>query len=585
MANSQAVPVQKLSKMKELHSLKCTVRDGTVISTDVYMPTEGGPFPALLIRTPYDNHSDILVLHEAMYLVRAGYAVVAQDVRGRFDSGGEWYPFVNEASDGHDAVEWVAAQPWCNGKVGTVGPSYLGLTQWQAAQGGSPHLLASVPRVAYSNAYHNWVYTGGAFQLAFNLNWAISNSTRTTSNQYRFLPEGNHIGTLYRHLPLITADEAAGRSIPHWKGWVGHPTYNDYWRGMSPAEDHYSEMEVAAYSMAGWYDVFLQGGLNSFMGMTAGARTEKARRSQKIIVGPWIHSLGGHYQKVIPRGSLTVTGDVDFGPNVLVDLHAEEVRWMDYWLKGIDNGIVDEPRVKVFVMGANRWREADEWPLPETQYTPYYLHSGGGANSLFGDGGLGATTPESEPPDRYVYDPEHPVMTIGGSTCCAEEAIPVSMGPRDQRPNEYRPDVLVYSTGELERDVEVTGPVKMVLYASSGARDTDFTAKLVDVHPDGYAMNVAQGIIRARYRDSWEEPSLLEPGQVYEYTIDLWSTSNCFLKGHQIRVEVSSSNFPQFDRNPNTGHAFGQDAEMQKADQVVYHDAEHPSHILLPVIP
>ncbi len=387
-----------------------------------------------------------------------------------------------------------------------------------------------------------------------------------------------HLSTLFQHLPLITSDEAAGRRIQFWKDWVGHPTYDDYWRNMRPVEEHRPEIQVASYSMAGWFDVFLQGSLNNFMGATKNGKTPKARRSQKIIVGPWIHVLG-------MLGTESTTGDIDFGPNSLIDLRAEEARWFDYWLRGIDNGIASEPRVKVFIMGANRWREADEWPIPGTRYTPYYLHSGGNANSLLGDGVVDTSRPGQETPDRYDYDPAHPVMTIGGSTCCIEETVPVSMGPRDQRPNEYRPDVLVYTGPVLDEDVEVTGPVKAVLYASSSAPDTDFTAKLVDVFPTGYAMNVAQGIIRARYRDSWEEPSPLEQGKTYKYEIDLWSTSNCFLKEHRIRVEVSSSNFPQFDRNPNTGNAFGQDAEMQIAQQTIYHDAGRPSHVLLPLIP
>lgn len=349
-------------------------------------------------------------------------------------------------------------------------------------------------------------------------------------------------------------------------------------------EEHYSEMEVASYSMAGWFDVFLQGSLNNFMGMSKNSRTEKARRSQKLIVGPWIHGLGGNFLIGAPRGALSKTGDIDFGPTALIDLRVEELRWFDYWLKSTANGILNEPRVKVFVMGENRWREADEWPIPGTSYVPYYLHSGGQANSILGNGILNAAQPGREAPDQYTYDPRHPVMTIGGSTCCSEETLPVSMGPRDQRPNEYRPDVLVYTTPPLDQDIEVTGPVKLALHASSSARDTDFAAKLVDVFPDGYAMNVAQGIIRARYRDSWESPALMEPGAIYKFEIDLWSTSNCFLKGHRIRVELTSSNFPQFDRNPNTGNPFGLDAALQSARQTVYHDREHPSHILLPVV-
>jgi putative CocE/NonD family hydrolase len=393
-----------------------------------------------------------------------------------------------------------------------------------------------------------------------------------------WLPDELHLSTLMWHLPLNTSDEAAGRNIRHWKDWVGHPAYDDYWRSMRPVEEHYPECQVASYGMAGWFDVFLQGSLNNFMGMTRSAKTPEARRHQKIIVGPWIHRLG-------QLGTESKTGDIDFGPNALIDLQAEMVCWYDYWLKGIDNGITKEPRVKVFVMGANRWRESDDWPIPGTQYTPYYFHSEGGASSLLGDGLLNTTPPEQEPPDKYVYDPAHPVITAGGSTCCGEDSLPVTMGPRDQRPNEYRHDVLVYTTPPLERDVEVTGPVKVVLYASSSAKDTDFCAKLVDVFPNGYAMNAAQGIIRARSRDSWERQTPLQPGTTYKFEIDLWSTSNCFLKGHSIRVEITSSNFPQFDRNPNTGHPFGEDTEMVKADQTVFHDAERPSHVLLPVIP
>jgi putative CocE/NonD family hydrolase len=306
--------------------------------------------------------------------------------------------------------------------------------------------------------------------------------------------------------------------------------------------------------------------------------SEKARRGQKILIGPWIHCLGD-------RGTCSKTGDIDFGPVSLVDLRGEELRWFDYRLKGMENGILDEPRVKVFVMGRNRWREADTWPIPGTRYTRYYFHSRGKANSLDGDGGLGTAAPGDQPPDSYIYDPGNPVPTLGGSTCCGEDITPIPMGPRDQRPAEERADVLVYTTPPLEEDVEVTGPVSVMLYAASDARDTDFTAKLVDVFPDGYAMNVAQGIIRARYRDSWERPTLLEPGRAYQYTIDLWSTSNCFLRGHRIRVEISSSNFPQFDRNPNTGNPFGLDAELRPARQTVFHDADRPSHILLPLVP
>jgi putative CocE/NonD family hydrolase len=402
--------------------------------------------------------------------------------------------------------------------------------------------------------------------------------TRTNQVQYLWFPEENHLANLHWHLPLIDMDEAAGRNNRFWKEWIQHPSYDDYWqKAMRPVEEHYADVQVPVYGMGGWFDVFLQGTLNNFMGVRKHGR-EPGKSSQKVVIGPWIHSLGS-------AGRDTVTGDVDFGPAVRIDLMNEHVRWFDYWLKGVDNGIADEPPVNVFVMGANRWRRASDWPIPGTRFTQYYLHSGGSANSSFGDGVLDIKAPGSEDADHFVYDPRNPVLTVGGSTCCSEDITPVSMGPRNQQYLEWRPDVLVYSTPALEDDVEVMGPVSMVLYASSDARDTDFTAKLVDVYPDGRAYNVAQGIIRARYRDSWEEPTLLEPGRIYKYTIDLWSTSNRFLKGHRIRVEVSSSNFPQFDRNPNTGNPFGMDAEMKTASQTVYHDAGHPSHIVLPVVP
>ena len=361
MVDTKVSPSPEVHKVKALYDLKCPTRDGTELSTDVFMPAEGGPFPTILLRSPYDNHLE-QDMPNLISLAKRGYAVATQDVRGRYDSPGEWYPFLHEASDGHDAVEWCASQPWSTGKVGTVGDSYRGLTQWQEAQGASPHLVASVPRVAYSNVFHNWVYTGGAFQLAFNLTWCISMSTNTSQASYLWFPPEMHLSTLYRHLPLVTSDEASGRTIRHWKDWVNHPTYGDYWSKFKPVDEHYEDIEVASYSQAGWFDVFLQGSLNNFIGMTTKARSEKARRNQKLIVGPWVHQLG-------TRGTDRTTGDVDFGPEVLFDLE-EEVRWMDYWLKGTENGIVDEPRVKLFVMGATSGATPTSGPCPRPSTPP-----------------------------------------------------------------------------------------------------------------------------------------------------------------------------------------------------------------------
>ncbi len=568
---------QPVHEVRMMYALDVPMRDGVRLSTDVYLPDAEGPFPAILIRTPYNNNAEGVV-EDCLYYASRGYAVVSQDVRGRWDSEGEWYPFVHEAQDGHDTQEWIGAQPWCDGNVGTAGGSYVAMVQWQAAPLRSQYLKAMVPQVGYSNFYHNWVYTGGAFQLAFNLRWgAIQMHTRTNQVQYLWMPESNHLTTLHWHLPLIDMDEAAGRHSELWKDWVQNPSYGDYWRDLRPVEEHYADVSVPAYGIGGWFDVFLQSTLNNFMGVNEHGRAP-GKGNQRITIGPWVHNCGN-------KGANRVTGEVDFGEEVKVDLRREHVRWFDYWLKGIRNGITDEPPVNVFVMGRNQWRRAADWPIPGTQYMPYYLRGDGNANSSFGDGGLSTDAPQDEPTDSFQYDPQHPVMTIGGSTCCSEDVTPVSMGPRDQQQAEWRPDVLVYTTDVLEEDVEVTGPVSVVLYASSSAPDTDFTAKLVDVHPGGKAINVAQGIIRARYRDSWEKPELMTPGEVYKFTIDLWSTSNCFLAGHRIGVEISSSNFPQFDRNPNTGHEFGKDDETRIAAQTIYHDGERPSHVLLPVIP
>jgi hypothetical protein len=553
------------------------MRDGVRLSTDVYLPEDPGPFPVILIRTPYNNNLEAQV-QDAVYFAQRGYAVAIQDVRGRFDSEGEWSPFVHEAQDGYDTQEWCGTQPWSTGKVGTSGASYVALTQWLPAPLRNPHLAAMAPRVGFSNLYHNWVYTGGAFQLGFNLRWgAIQMHTRTNQVQYLWMPPEQHLSTLFWHLPLITSDENAGRRCEFYREWMRHPAYDSYWEKLGNIERDYDQIDVPAYGVGGWYDVFLQSTLNNFMGVRARGYSDRARRGQKVLVGPWIHDLGA-------RGTCSRTGDVDFGPAALVNLREEELRWFDYWLRGIDTGITREPAVRVFVMGANRWRTADEWPIPGTRYVEHYFHSGGRANSLFGDGRLDRRRPEAEPPDRFGYDPRDPVPTLGGSTCCGEDITPVPMGPRDQRPAEWRPDVLCYTTPPLPADVEVTGPIKVVLWAASTASDTDFTAKVVDVSPTGFAMNVAQGIIRARFRESWEAPTLLEPGRIYRYEIDCWSSSNCFLPGHRIRVEIASSNFPQFDRNPNTGHAFALDAELSPATQTVYHDAAHPSHIVLPVI-
>jgi hypothetical protein len=369
-----------------------------------------------------------------------------------------------------------------------------------------------------------------------------------------------------------------GRHEGTWKEWLRHPAYDDYWKAVS-IEDKYANIAAPAYLADGWFDLYNAGATTNFNGIRKYGKSQAARAGTKLLMGPWQHNLSN-------LGTTPVTGDLDFGPGSLFPLQQTELRWFDYWLKGIHNGMDQEAPVKIFVMGDNVWRDEKEWPLARTKYTKYYLHSGGKANSLFGDGALSTDPPGSEPPDTYTYDPHYPVPTLGGHTCCGN-TTPVPMGPRENRVAEVRPDVLVYTTPPLIEDVEVTGPVVAKLIASTSARDTDWTVKLVDVYPgpNEPAYNVADGILRARYHLSLEKPELLQPGQQYEFMVDLLNTSNVFKKGHKILIEVSSSNFPQYDRNQNTGHTLYIDDEIAVAHQTIYHDSAHASYILLPIIP
>ncbi len=547
-----------------LVDMKVPMRDGVKLSADVYLPDAPGPFPTVLIRTPYQNNTDPLI-QKGRRLANHGYASVIQDCRGRFDSEGEFYPFVNEAADGFDTQEWIGRQDWCNGKIGMAGASYLGLVQWTSAPLRSRYLTCLAPRVMAADLFRGLTYPGGAFQLNVLMTWGMRTSGRTAQSI-----DYDNWREAFRLLPLYAADRAAGRDLPFWRDWLDHPTDDAYW-APGNTEALWGEIAAPALNMGGWYDLYSSYTFDAFNGLREHGRPE-ARRS-KLIVGPWPHALS----------TSTKTGDVDFGAQSMVDLEALELRWFDYWLKGIDNGIAAEPPIRLFVMGANVWRDEHEWPLARTDWQRWYFHSGGRANTLLGDGTLSPTEPSDEPADTFTYHPEHPVPTVGGNNCCSPHIVP--WGPYDQRDVEMRGDVLCYTSEPLERDLEVTGPIRVVLHAETDGPDTDWTAKLVDVRPNGYAMNLCDGIVRARYRDSLTAPTLLEPGRLYRYEIDLMATANLLRAGHRIRVEISSSNFPRFDRNLNTGHPTGKDAELRAAHQTVRHSRAHPSHIVLPVIP
>ncbi|MDP6064480.1 MAG: CocE/NonD family hydrolase, partial [SAR202 cluster bacterium] len=495
-----------------------------------------------------------------------GYACVVQDIRGRWDSDGDYYPFHPDVDDGFDTQEWVGQQEWSNGKIGMAGSSYLGLVQWLSAPLRSQYLTCLAPRVICGDFYNGLVYPGGALQLNVVMTWGMRTNGRTGQSI-----DYHDWTNAFRALPVGDADLSAGRALGFFKDWIEHPAYDDYWNAID-VEDKWNEIEVPAFSMGGWFDLYSADAFTNFNGIRENGRTPEARQS-RLIVGPWPHALS----------TSSKTGDVDFGAGSLADLDGEETRWFDYWLKGIDNGIGDEPPLRLFIMGINEWRDEHEWPLARTDWQRWHLHSDGDANSVRGGGCLSIDTPSDEPEDRFIYDPEFPVQTVGGNNCCSPDIVP--WGPYDQRAVEMRSDVLVYTSDPFEEDMEVTGPIKVVLYAATDGPDTDWTAKLVDVFPTGYAMNLCDGIFRARYRESRSESRLLEPNRVYEYEIDVAVTGNVFQKGHSVRIEISSSNFPRFDRNLNTGKDYGKDGEMRVANQAVYHSREYPSHVLLPVIP
>ncbi len=565
------------------------MRDGVVLHADVYRPESDAKLPVLLQRTPYNKNMPPArtAALDALRAASHGYAVVVQDTRGRYSSGGEFYPFRHEIEDGYDTVEWCASQPWSTGKVGMFGRSYVGATQWLAALSGHPALAAIAPGLTASDYHEGWTYQGGAMAWGFAVSWTLSaltmanlgnisrNNDVPAGTRERLLEAIDNMEESFKFLPLKDFPHLQGGLADYFYDWIAHNRPDDYW-GHWRIEDHHRRLNVAVFNIAGWHDIFLKGSLRNFRGMREEGATEDVRSKQRLIVGPWHHSTPG------PE----VSGEVYFGlmaSDVAVDMNAQHLRFFDRWLKGTENNLESEPPVRIFVMGENRWRDENEWPLERTQHIPYFLHSEGRANEASGDGSLSTTACGSEPPDVYVYDPRCPVPTRGGGLCCSNGFLPG--GAFDQGEIESRPDVLVFTSSPMTSSMEVTGPVSLVLYASSSAVDTDFTAKLVDVAPCGCARNLTDGIIRARYRDSLSEPSFIEPGKVYKYEVDLVATSNVFLPGHSIRLEVSSSNFPRFDRNPNTGGEPSEEAELKPALQTIVHDAQRPSHLVMPVIP
>jgi uncharacterized protein len=533
------------------------MRDGVRLAANVFLPTEHehARLPVILERTPYGKATELTPNYQAF--VDHGYAVVLQDVRGRSESGGYFDPLRQEPADGDDTISWIARQPWSDGKVGMIGGSYRGIVQWKAALLNNPHLKAIFPIVSGYDDYRDRYYsTGGALKLGHRLEWMAENQRAP----------GYHpdFSKFILHLPLRTADIAAtGWVLSMFRDVLAHPTFDSFWRGLS-VKEQIQKIHVPVFAVGGWYDNYGQSDLEAY------ALLHKTSGLNRVLIGPWPHSMSYRFD------------NVDFGPESGVPLRSIQLEWFDQWLMGKDTPLLSRPPVKVFVMGGNYWREDQEWPPADARSRKFFLESDGHANTMDGDGSLDEK-PARGAEDRFVFDPHDPVPTRGGAVCCNPKVF--AWGPMDQRAVEQRRDVLVYTTKPLKQDVEVVGPVQAMLYVATSAKDTDFTAKLVDVAPDGTARNLTDGILRLRYRNSLEKAELAKPGEIYRITVDAGVTANVFLKGHRIRLEISSSNFPRFDRNPNTGGTIADAVQLQRATQTIYHDREHPSYLSLMVTP
>ncbi len=585
------------------------MRDGVKLATDVYMPAHGGQlapgrFPVLVSRTPYGKVGVTAPAGSneiARYFAQRGYVVVVQDCRGRYNSEGTFYIDVNEGRDGYDTVEWAARQAWSNGKVGTYGASYLAQAQNALAVLRPPHLAAMFVEVGTSNYYQEGAYRGGAFCLLHNLVYPmILTSTSPEAQKDTVLKDAmlemlhEQIGNWLRAYPF-RPNASPLLLDPIYQRWfqdfVDHSFFDDYWKqnGFNFEFDYDKYPDIPIYFISGWYDLFERGTLHNYMGLAT-----RHKSPTKLLMGPWVHGIG-------PR----VAGGVDFGADAEVNLTAEQLRWFDQVLKDQNTGIVQEPRVRYFTMGGGdgfrdakghmqnggEWTAASAWPPPGASTHAFFLHA---------DGSLSEQPPGDEPPSIYVFDPRHPVPTIGGQIDSGKDLSPD--GPRDQRcdlkifgcednlPLFARRDVLVFQTPPLASDLTIAGPVTVDLWISSSAPETDFTAKLVDVappnrdYPEGFAMNLEDRIIRVRSWNDTSPPRVLMPLSARKVTIDLVGVANRFRTGHRVRVDISSSNFPFFDVNPNTGERSGYSTHETTADQVVYHDREHPSHINLPVM-
>ena len=598
-----------------------TMRDGVKLACDIYRPAKDGKavdgkFPVILERTPYGKQT---AETWALYFVPRGYIAIGQDIRGRFDSEGKWRPFRDDGADGFDTLTWIGAQAWSDGGVGTVGTSYPGGTQHALALANPPFLKAMIPADAMSDFGRYGVRHNGAFEMRW-MNWIFniggpngSHAAGDPATKEALLKLGEQVREYAKGMPLRRGASPL-KLNPDYEDWLveamSHGDYDSFWKDAgADVVEHVAEYkDIPVYHLDGWYDSW--GTQVANLNYVTLSKTKKSL--QRLIMGPWTHGGRTH----------SYAGEAEFGSEAAIDFNAFQQRWFDHWLKRIDNGVDREPPVRIYVMGGGdahktpegrifvggHWRDEKEWPLARAKDTPYYLHA---------DGVLSARRPANEAATSYQFDPMHPVPTLGGNisshnapsshhntiTRSGDSENLMEQGAYDQRcrveiwtcddtrPLSARNDVLVFQTEPLAEDMEVTGRLIVHFWASSSASDTDFTAKLIDVYPAnadfpaGVDLNVADSIVRTRYRDSLEHATLMKPGTAYPFTIEMYPTSLVFKRGHRIRVDVSSSNFPRFDVNPNTGEALNDNRRWAVAVNTIYHDAQHPSHIVLPVVP
>lgn len=539
------------------------MRDGVELVADVYLPEGRGPFPALLHRVPYSREAPRIVNFslDAHRSVQAGYAVVVQDVRGRFASGGSFTPFLDDASDGADTIAWILTQPWSSGRVGMAGGSYAGTTQWAAARERPPALTAIAPFVATNDAYDGWIYRQGVFELGFNLMWSLRNiappnAVREGADLGPLIEAGDAIDELYEHVPL-TRQPSLDDLTPYYGDWLREPLPDGRWGALRAAAD--ADVDANVLSIGGWYDIFQLGSLAGYASRRGGVR--------RLVMGPWAHGVfGGDYF----GRSFGIAADT-----ATVNLTALHLRWYDRWVKGEENGAEHDALVQLFVMGADYWRDEDGWPPSDAVETPFFLRGGGG---------LTQDAPNDEGADEFEYDPNDPAPTLGGTTFLPGLHLAANSGPRDQSALASRRDVLCWTSGPVPAPIELVGPVSLELHVSSEAPDADFAVTLVDVAPGGPALNVADGIVRARYRNGRTTSALLSPGTVYELVVDLGGTAHVFRPGHRLRVQVTGGSFPRYERNPQTGALPAETTALRRARHRIHHDAQHPSRLVVHLV-